>query len=389
MTQAHLLDKLIDDEVPLFRNAADVEAFEATPYAQRIAAHSTYEALQRGAAQDPSAPAIQFLPNANAEQEPVVLSHGQFIAGVTQAANMFADLGIGPGDVVSFLLPLLPQSFIGLFGAQAAGIANPVNPLLSPTQIGEILRAANTKVLVALGPMPGSDIWDKVQQVKGQLPKLKAIVVVHGAADDANAVFNFDEKINQYPSDKLSSGRHIASSDVAGYFHTGGTTGTPKLVRHSHGNQVYQAWAVRVMLPVRVGGAVLFGLPLFHVGGALTQGLTTLAGGGSLVVLSPAGWRDPGAIRNVWQRAHVAVSRIDGTSGRRRYQQYSVHLGWRLGNSGSGVQGLCRKAHSTGARGLRYDRDLQRACHELPRPAVATGLSGPCLALQPCARRQG
>ena len=301
MTQAHLLDKLIGDEVPLFRNAADVEAFEATPYAQRIAAHSTYEALQRGAAQDPSAPAIQFLPNANAEQEPVVLSHRQFIAGVTQAANMFADLGIGPGDVVSFLLPLLPQSFIGLFGAQAAGIANPVNPLLSPTQIGEILRAANTKVLVALGPMPGSDIWDKVQQVKGQLPKLKAIVVVHGAADDANAAFNFDEKINQYPSDTLSSGRHIASSDVAGYFHTGGTTGTPKLVRHSHGNQVYQAWAVRVMLPVRVGGAVLFGLPLFHVGGALTQGLTTLAGGGSLVVLSPAGWRDPGAIRNVWK----------------------------------------------------------------------------------------
>ena len=123
MTQAHLLDKLIGDEVPLFRNAADVEAFEATPYAQRIAAHSTYEALQRGAAQDPSAPAIQFLPNANAEQEPVVLSHRQFIAGVTQAANMFADLGIGPGDVVSFLLPLLPQSFIGLFGGRRDEVA--------------------------------------------------------------------------------------------------------------------------------------------------------------------------------------------------------------------------------------------------------------------------
>ena len=53
--------------------------------------------------------------------------------------------------------------------AQALGrpvrIANPVNPLLSAPQIAEILRAANTKVLVVTGPMPGSDIWDKVQRI--------------------------------------------------------------------------------------------------------------------------------------------------------------------------------------------------------------------------------
>ncbi|MEZ5729291.1 MAG: AMP-binding protein [Burkholderiaceae bacterium] len=34
----------------------------------------------------------------------------------------------------------------------------------------------------------------------------------------------------------------IDPDDTAAYFHTGGTTGTPKLVRHSHLNQVYQAW---------------------------------------------------------------------------------------------------------------------------------------------------
>lgn len=45
---------------------------------------------------------------------------------------MFHALGVGPNDVVSFLLPLLPQSFMSLFGAQAAGVANPVNPLLEP-----------------------------------------------------------------------------------------------------------------------------------------------------------------------------------------------------------------------------------------------------------------
>lgn len=301
MPSAHLLDRFIGASLPRFRSDDDVVDFEALPYSQRIGAQSTYAALQAGASLDPQSPAIHFLPKANADQEPVVISHADFMARVTQAANLFHDLGIGPQDVVSFLLPLLPQSFYALFGAQAVGIANPVNPLLAPHQLAEILRAAKTKVLVVLGPVPGSDIWDKVQQIKAQLPHLTSILVVQGKADESNNVFNFDERLAQYAGDRLLGDRVIQSSETAGYFHTGGTTGTPKLVRHTHGNQVYQAWALRLTMPIEPGRAVLFGLPLFHVGGALTQGLAILANGGSLVVLSPAGWRDPAAVQNVWK----------------------------------------------------------------------------------------
>ena len=95
----------------------------------------------------------------------MAISYRDFVAGVTQAANMFHALGVNSDDVVSFLLPLVPEAFITLFGAEAAGIANPVNPLLEPNQIREILEAARTKVLVALGPASGADIWQKVEQV--------------------------------------------------------------------------------------------------------------------------------------------------------------------------------------------------------------------------------
>jgi len=301
LSRAHLLDRLIGTQRPTLRTAADLAAFEATPYADRIGAQSTYDALQLGAALDPDAAAIRFLTKADPEETPVTISHGQFIARVTQSANFFHHLGIGANDVVSLLLPLLPQTFFALFGAQAAGIANPVNPLLSAAQIAQILRAANTRVLVALGPVPGSDIWDKVQQIKAQLPQLKAIVVVHGATDEASAVYNFDEQVGRFAADRLASERRILASDTAGYFHTGGTTGTPKLVRHTHANQVYQAWVIALMLPFGSGHNLLFGLPLFHVGGALTQGLAALAAGNTLVVLAPSGWREPNAIRNVWR----------------------------------------------------------------------------------------
>lgn len=294
------IDRSIGAEHPRLGSAEDVAAFEKIPYSERIAAASTFDAIRLGASVDPNAPAIQFLPNASAEDEPVVITHGQFIARVTQTANALHELGVGPNDVVSFMLPLLPQAFFTLFGAEAAGIANPVNPLLEPHQIAEILEAANTKVLVTLGPLPGTDIWDKVMKIRGGLKNLKAIIVVAGPADEANGIYAFDALVAKQPHDRLLSGRTIKAEDTAAYFHTGGTTGTPKLVPHTHGNQVYQAWVCNVMLKSEPGANILFGMPLFHVGGSLTQTLATLAGGGCLVVLSPAGWRNPNSVRNIW-----------------------------------------------------------------------------------------
>ena len=301
MPHAHALDRLIGETLPTFRNAADVQAFEATAaYEERIAAQSTYQALQLGAALAPQAPALQFIASAASLEPAVTLSHAQFLARVTQAGNLFHALGVGPQDVVSFLLPLLPQYYFGLLGAQVAGIANPVNPLLSPQQLAEILRAARTQVLVTIGPRPGTDIWDKVQQIRAELPALKAVLVIGGGADPAHGAHDFDAELARHPADRIVSGRTIRGDDIAGYFHTGGTTGTPKLVRHTHANQVYQAWGLRLTLPMG-GHNLLCGLPLFHVGGSLTQGLATLAGGGCIVTLTPAGWRDAGMVRNAWK----------------------------------------------------------------------------------------
>ncbi len=300
MAGIHPLDRLIGNEYPNFRTDADIRVFERVPYLDRIAAQSTYEAITLGAAWNPDAPAIQFLPNADPAETPIVLSHREFVASVTQAANMFSALGARGGDVISFMLPLIPEALVTLFGAEAAGIANPVNPLLEPHQIAEILQTANTKILVALGPVPGTDIWQKVEQIRGALKSTTAIVQVLGPGDPAKGIYSFGDLIKMQPADRLVSGRVVSSDQIAAYFHTGGTTGTPKLVCHTHANEVYQAWAVNLLFKAKAQGNLLFGMPLFHVGGALTQALATLSAGACLVILSPAGWRNPAAIRNIW-----------------------------------------------------------------------------------------
>ncbi len=301
MAGLHPLDRLIGDEWPRLASAEDVRAFESAPYDERIKATSTYEALRLGAESDPGMPAILFLPNASPTDEPVRLTHGQFHARVTQVANALHALGVGPQDVVSILLPLIPQAFYALFGAQAAGVANPVNAFLEAGQIAHILQAAKTKVLIALGPAEGFDTWQKVSRIRGQLPELKAILVVEPWGPPPEGTLSFDAAVDAQPSDRLVSCRQIHSTDVASYYHTGGTTGLPQLVPLTHGNQVYQAWGISLMWRTRPGSTLLMGLPLFHVGGALTHALQHLSAGGTLLVLSAAGWRNKNAMPGIWK----------------------------------------------------------------------------------------
>ncbi|VWX61632.1 Acyl-CoA synthetase [Burkholderiales bacterium 8X] len=297
----HLLDRVIGNEWPSLATDHDIRVFESVPYEERIAAESTYEALRLGAARDPDCPALHFLANASPDEEPLTITHGEFHARVTQVANMLHALGVGPTDVVSLLLPLVPQAFVALYGAQAAGIANPVNAYLEAGHIAHILRAAKTKVLIALAPREGYDIWDKVARIRQELPELKAILVVGRCGPMRGIEHDFDALADRQPSDRLMSGRQIAAGDIGALFHTGGTTGLPQLVPLTHGNQVYQAWGMAMMFRTRPGNTLLMGLPLFHVGGALTQGLQHLCAGGTLVVLSAAGWRNKAAMPNIWK----------------------------------------------------------------------------------------
>ena len=70
MPGLHSLDRIIGDAWPILATDDALRAFESVPFEERIAARSTYEALRCGAAREPKAPAILFLPNASPEDDP-------------------------------------------------------------------------------------------------------------------------------------------------------------------------------------------------------------------------------------------------------------------------------------------------------------------------------
>lgn len=292
------------------RTMADIEAFERVPLPERQLPTSTYEALRRGAAKNPGKTALYFFSRGEDYEHPVEITFEQLMGRIRQTANLLHSVGVGPGDVVSVILPNLPQTQFALWGGEAAGIANPINPLLEPETICDIMNAAGTKVLVTLGPMPGFEIWSKVSKILNQVPTLKTVLQVVGRGDTQENIIPYDEVIDQFDATQLLSGRQIEPEDPAAVFHTGGTTGTPKLAIHTHGSEVFTAWIISEFIDLMESDVVLLGTPLFHVHGAILCSLMPYSVGVSTVLCGARGYRDPMVVGNLWrilQRYRVSV----------------------------------------------------------------------------------
>jgi len=279
----------------------DIEEIEKIPYSQRAKEKSTTELLEKGASINPQAPALSFILSGETYDQPMVINYSQFIGKIRQTANFFNDLGINANDVVTYVLPSLPQTHYVLWGAEAVGIANPINPLLEPATIKDICNSAKTKVLVTIGEMPGSDIWEKINSIRKDIPTLKYVIRVMGPSDKSENIIGYDEAVESYPSERYTFERTTDPDDIASLYHTGGTTGTPKLAKRSHYNEVIMAYDLQIMGGYTSGSTLLCGLPLFHCNGTMVTGLGPFAVGGHVILLSPMGYRDPGVIKNFFK----------------------------------------------------------------------------------------
>ncbi|MEW6363793.1 MAG: acyl-CoA synthetase [Acidobacteriota bacterium] len=304
-----------------FRTINDVRAFEAKPLAERDLPANLYDFFARCAQRYGDKAALIFFLQGTAYERFVRFSYHDVLAKMTQTANMLHSLGVGPNDTVSYVLPNLPQTYFTLYGGEIAGIANPINPLLEAPVIAEIMNAAQTKVLVTLSPFPKTDLWEKMASVVNTVPTLQTILQVdvanylHGVKrllvrliqmrkgkEPVRArVLDFDKTLARFPSDKLASGRRIAANEIAAYFHTGGTTGTPKLAKQTHHNQVFDGWAVGESVNAGADDINFLGLPLFHNYGAIAVGLASWSAGATVVMGTPQGFRGEGVIPNLWR----------------------------------------------------------------------------------------
>lgn len=288
---------------------ADVEAFEAVPAETRWRGTNVYDLISKSAQTFASRPAIKYQETADLNEPPQVITYSELLGAIHQTANSLHAAGVSQGGVTAVIMPTLPETAIAMWGAQTLGIVAPINPMLEPNALRDIILEAGAEALVVEGPAQGSEIWEKTTQILHELPNLKLVLQVNHSGFDAETatstpagipVKDFHSTIAEKNGDALDFDRAISPSDIAAYFHTGGTTGRPKLARHSHANQIHTASFMADFFGYDENTVAIGGLPLFHVNSFFNAGLNPLACGGHSVYLTSGGFRNREVIGNFW-----------------------------------------------------------------------------------------
>lgn len=300
-----------------FSSVEDVRAIEQeTPWSERDLPATVYDLLDKTASKMPDANAVSFQLMSGANSKAETLSWSQLRAQVTQAANLFSRLGIGENDVVAFVLPNSMETVVALVGGAVAGIVSPINPLLSPEHIGGLLRETGATVVVTLKAFPKTDVAQKTAEAVRLAPAVTTVLEVDllryltppkswivplvrpkNPVQHHAQVLDFSAEVS-----RQNTALDFAASTgdrVAAYFHTGGTTGTPKVAQLRYKGLIYNGWLVGTYV-FDNSDNVICPLPLFHVLAAVPVLMGAVFSGAHLVFPTPAGYRGEGVFDNFW-----------------------------------------------------------------------------------------
>ncbi len=296
----------------------DRKAIEAEGlWAERDLPKSVWQMLNRTAEAHGERPAITFQLLSGPGEKEETLDWNALRARTAQMANLLRDLGIGEHDKVAYLLPNCNEAVVTYLGGMVAGIVVPINPLLEPQQIASILRQSGARVLVTLRAFPKSDLAQKAAAAVAEVPEVAHLIEVDlhryltgvkrlivplirpkvSARHEAR-VHSFEKAVRRQST--TLAFEDVTHDRVCTNFHTGGTTGMPKLAQHKVSGVIYNAW---------LGDRLLFDetdklicpLPMFHVLAAIVVMGSSLASGAHVVFPTPAGYRGDGVIKNFWK----------------------------------------------------------------------------------------
>lgn len=258
---------------------------------------TVYELILAAAQRVPDSVAIHYINKVDDLEHSDQQTYEQLLSSLHRTVDMIRNLTGKLRPVVSLLLPNIPQAQTLLWASEIAGIANPLNPLLSEEALYQLMSKAETDIIFALGPVRGSELWEKAVKVAKRLPSQPICVSVLSPAGE----HYYDSQVHDYSDQHLAADEVPIPTDVAAYFHTGGTTGTPKLACHTHANQTSAALTTVERLCLSDRDVMVNGLPIFHVAGAIINSLSPLGAGATVVLPTLAGFRNPEVVRQHWR----------------------------------------------------------------------------------------
>ncbi|MAL02074.1 MAG: hypothetical protein CL536_08020 [Alcaligenaceae bacterium] len=280
---------------------SDIVAMEREPYEKAVPFHSTAALLDYAVSSYGATTAVHFQEDADPDGAYMTWTFDAFQRQCIRAAHLFRSLGVQREEPVALLVPHIPSALFALWGAQMAGCAFPINYLLGAEHIAQLLRKTGTRVVVTLAPcesLPINAQAHRAAELAGCVEHILEIDPNERNPQDAS----FQRRLLEYPEEGGFQDE-LNPDCTAALFHTGGTTGLPKILRHSHRNEVHTSWFGACYYAMQPGDRILNGFPLFHVAGTFVYGLAPLAAGATLFLPTLTGLRNQAFIKNAWRFA--------------------------------------------------------------------------------------
>jgi fatty-acyl-CoA synthase len=236
-------------------------------------------------------------------------TYDELLDEVTRGANALSRLGVSRTGSVALLSVNTAELVPALLAAETVGIAAPLNPSLQEADAAALLRLSGARVVVASGPELSADVWRVARRLAAEVG-IDALLALRptgalGPAPrleplDGTIVAHLAELAAAETGDGLLFDEPVAD-DVAAFFHTGGTTGTPKLAAHTHRMQVADAWAVALGIGEDPEITYFAALPLFHVNALVVSTLAPALRGQRVLWAGPLGYRDLPLLASFWR----------------------------------------------------------------------------------------
>lgn len=205
------------------------------------------------------------------------ITYGELKAHVDRVAARFAELGVGPGDVVTIQLPNWVEFAYVFFALERLGaVANQIGPDFRSREVEYILRFSESRAFVCPATFKGFDYVRMIQELRPGLHDLKAVCVLGGGA--GGGLVSLDGMI--YGTDAAAPFRAapLTANDVMRMAFTSGTTGNPKGVIHSHNTTLSTCRTLNRDMGVAESEVFLIYLPLGLNWGYLTLVQAVMAG---------------------------------------------------------------------------------------------------------------
>ncbi|MDS0474434.1 long-chain-fatty-acid--CoA ligase [Natrinema sp. 1APR25-10V2] len=187
-------------------------------------------------------------------------------------ARGLVEHGVGVGDRVALVMSNRLEYVVADLAVIKAGAAKlPLNDMLTAEEFEYMLRDSGAGTVVC-----GPNFADTIASIRDDLPDLETVVGIEDASPEGFVPFADLDGDEPDPPEQSPT-----VDDVAGHYYTGGTTGKPKGVLHTHDGITTNVYAHIVELGVTGDDTLLLMTPLPHSAGmflwsALLTGATAV-----------------------------------------------------------------------------------------------------------------